>query len=129
MRFRHLTASILDDLRCSNWHYSTNPGTSEPAHYRNLFTLDWGGGKGSDDKLEGAQIFDFECVPVDDVPTNTHVGFWYRKVARPSFDKLSQDVKKLGYTGTGKKYGVSDNAVRKWLKIYETQAQSKAITK
>jgi len=26
------------------------------------------------------------------------------------------DVKNLGYTGTGKKYGVSDNSIRKWLK-------------
>jgi transposase-like protein len=25
----------------------------------------------------------------------------------------------LGYCGTGRKYGVSDNAIRKWKKIYE----------
>jgi very-short-patch-repair endonuclease/transposase-like protein len=40
-----------------------------------------------------------------------------RKVERPSLEQLKDDVEKLGYTGTGKKYGVSDNAIRKWLKI------------
>jgi len=39
-----------------------------------------------------------------------------RKVERPSLEQLKDDVEKLGYTGTGKKYGVSDNSVRKWLK-------------
>jgi very-short-patch-repair endonuclease len=39
-----------------------------------------------------------------------------RKVERPSLEQLKDDVEKLGYTGTGKKYGVSDNAIRKWLK-------------
>lgn len=35
---------------------------------------------------------------------------------RPSTNVLQNDVKKLGYTGTGKKYGVSDNTIRYWLK-------------
>lgn len=39
-----------------------------------------------------------------------------RKVERPSLEQLKDDIEKLGYTGTGKKYGVSDNSVRKWLK-------------
>jgi hypothetical protein len=78
-------------------------------------------------KLEDAQIFDHEHTPVEGTPTNTHVGFWKRKVARPSFDVLRQDIEILGYTGTGRKYGVSDNAVRKWLKGYETQKQSKTV--
>ena len=39
-----------------------------------------------------------------------------RKVERPSKDKLLIDIDKLGYSGTGRKYGVSDNAIRKWLK-------------
>ena len=41
-----------------------------------------------------------------------------RKVNRPSLEVLLQDVKDLGYCGTGRKYGVSDNAVRKWIKAY-----------
>ena len=35
---------------------------------------------------------------------------------RPSKDILVKDVEKLGYCGTGRKYKVSDNAIRKWLK-------------
>lgn len=41
-----------------------------------------------------------------------------RKVKeRPSYDTLRKDVSTLGYVKTGKKYGVSDNAIRKWLKV------------
>ena len=39
-----------------------------------------------------------------------------RKTERPSKEVLLSDVKNLGYSGTGRKYGVSDNAIRKWLK-------------
>lgn len=39
-----------------------------------------------------------------------------RKVKRPSHEQLLNEVKELGYLGTGRKYGVSDNAIRKWLK-------------
>lgn len=41
-----------------------------------------------------------------------------RKVERPSKDILLKEVEALGYLGTGRKYGVSDNAIRKWLKNY-----------
>lgn len=39
-----------------------------------------------------------------------------RKVERPSKSVLTKDVEKLGYSATGRKYGVSDNTIRKWLK-------------
>jgi HNH endonuclease len=39
-----------------------------------------------------------------------------RRVERPSFDVLLRDVAELGYLGTGRKYGVSDNAIRKWMR-------------
>lgn len=40
-----------------------------------------------------------------------------RKVEnRPSVDVLLQDIENLGYRGTGKKYNVSDNCIRKWIK-------------
>lgn len=41
-----------------------------------------------------------------------------RKVERPDLDTLVNDVKNLGYSATGRKYGVSDNAIRKWVKNY-----------
>lgn len=41
-----------------------------------------------------------------------------RKVERPQHEQLVNEIKELGYVGVGRKYGVSDNAVRKWLKNY-----------
>lgn len=42
-----------------------------------------------------------------------------RKVKRPSYEILVKEIGELGYTGTGRKYGVSDNSIRKWKKFYE----------
>lgn len=42
-----------------------------------------------------------------------------RKVVRPSYETLKDEVDKLGYVKVGKKYGVSDCAIRKWMKYYE----------
>jgi hypothetical protein len=39
-----------------------------------------------------------------------------RKVERPDKDVILKEVLENGYVATGKKYGVSDNAIRKWLK-------------
>jgi 5-methylcytosine-specific restriction endonuclease McrA len=39
-----------------------------------------------------------------------------RKVERPNIDTLLNEVKEMGYSATGRKYGVSDNAIRKWIK-------------
>ena len=39
-----------------------------------------------------------------------------RKVDRPNKELLHLDVNEFGYRGTGRKYGVSDNTIRKWLK-------------
>jgi len=42
-----------------------------------------------------------------------------RKVERPSYSQLRTDLKTMSYCAVGKKYGVSDNAVRKWIKYYK----------
>jgi len=42
-------------------------------------------------------------------------GLVQRKVERPNCDILKMEVSRLGYSATGRKYGVSDNAIRKWL--------------
>jgi transposase-like protein len=36
---------------------------------------------------------------------------------RPELSVLLEDISSLGYKGAGRKYGVSDNAIRKWVKI------------
>jgi len=35
---------------------------------------------------------------------------------KPKLEVLLEDIKQLGYRGTGQKYGVSDNCIRKWIK-------------
>jgi very-short-patch-repair endonuclease len=42
-----------------------------------------------------------------------------RKVNRPDYETLINEVNDLGFVKTGKKYGVSDNTIRKWVKFYE----------
>ena len=41
-----------------------------------------------------------------------------RRVVRPSRAILEKEIEAIGYCGVGRKYGVSDNAIRKWLKSY-----------
>ncbi len=42
-----------------------------------------------------------------------------RKVVdRPSFEELQDFLKTNSYVATGKKYGVSDNTIRKWIRAY-----------
>ena len=43
-----------------------------------------------------------------------------RKTCRPSLQQLTEDIKNLNnnISAVGRKYGVSDNAIRKWIKYY-----------
>lgn len=41
-----------------------------------------------------------------------------RKVIRPPKEILEQDISQMSWKAVGKKYGVTDNAVRKWAKKY-----------
>jgi hypothetical protein len=42
-----------------------------------------------------------------------------RKVERPGYEQLRADLARMSWVAVGRKYGVSDNAVRKWLRWYE----------
>jgi hypothetical protein len=44
-----------------------------------------------------------------------------RRAERPPYEGLRHDVETLGYRATGRKYGVSDNAIRKWIRQYERE--------
>jgi hypothetical protein len=46
-----------------------------------------------------------------------------RKVARPSYEQLVADVAQASFLAVGRKYGVSDTAVRKWIRWYEYQRE------
>lgn len=41
-----------------------------------------------------------------------------RIVERPSAEQLLQELKESNFTAVGRKYGVSDNAIRKWCRAY-----------
>ena len=45
----------------------------------------------------------------------------FRKVERPPYEKLMAEIEATSYCAVGRKYGVSDNAVRKWLRFYERE--------
>lgn len=47
-----------------------------------------------------------------------------RRVDRPPHSQLVREVNAIGFSATGRRYGVSDNAVRKWLRQYERGAQA-----
>ncbi len=42
-----------------------------------------------------------------------------RRVERPSYEILIKETKELGFSAVGRKYGVSDNAIRNWVRIYD----------
>ena len=44
-----------------------------------------------------------------------------RRVDRPPYPQLVREVRALGYCATGRRYGVSDNAIRKWIRAYERE--------
>jgi endogenous inhibitor of DNA gyrase (YacG/DUF329 family) len=45
-------------------------------------------------------------------------GMSQRRVERPSKEQLRADIDSMSWLAIGRKYGVSDNAVRKWAKRY-----------
>lgn len=44
-----------------------------------------------------------------------------RKVDRPPYEQLVKEIEETNYCAVGRKYGVSDNAIRKWVKNYENK--------
>lgn len=51
-----------------------------------------------------------------------------RKSDRPQKDALARQVVTLGYYKTGRLYGVSDNAIRKWIKTYNLPTNKSELT-
>lgn len=42
-----------------------------------------------------------------------------RKIERPTKKSLELDIKSMSFVKIGEKYGVSDNAIRKWARAYD----------
>jgi hypothetical protein len=49
-----------------------------------------------------------------------------RKVERPPYEQLLAEIEATSYLAVGRKYGVSDNAVRKWVRWYELECERSA---
>jgi len=49
-----------------------------------------------------------------------------RKVERPPYEQLLEVIEATSYLAVGRKYGASDNAVRKWVRWYERQTEREA---
>ena len=47
-----------------------------------------------------------------------------RKVERPPYERLRSEIAESGYSAVGRRYGVSDNAIRKWIRTYEREAEA-----
>ena len=44
-----------------------------------------------------------------------------RRVERPPYDQLLREIAETSYLAVGRKYGVSDNAIRKWVRQFERE--------
>jgi hypothetical protein len=49
-----------------------------------------------------------------------------RKVERPPYEQLLREIAETSWSAVGRKYGVSDNAVRKWVRWYEAEQAAAA---
>ena len=46
-----------------------------------------------------------------------------RKVERPPYEQLLREIEESSFVAVGRKYGVSDNAIRKWIVFYERERE------
>lgn len=49
----------------------------------------------------------------------------HKEVERPSPSQLEKELRESNFSRVGKKYGVSDNAIRKWCKVYGMPTSAK----
>jgi hypothetical protein len=47
-----------------------------------------------------------------------------RRVDRPPYEQLMREIEATSYLAVGRRYGVSDNAIRKWVLAYRREAAS-----
>ena len=46
---------------------------------------------------------------------------------RPDYNTLITEIEKYSYLALGRKYGVSDTAIRKWIKSYEKELNNMRV--
>lgn len=50
-----------------------------------------------------------------------------RRTSRPSYEQLLAEIQATSYCAVGRKYGVSDNAVRKWVRFYQRERERQGL--
>jgi transposase-like protein len=40
-------------------------------------------------------------------------------VERPPYEQLVEEIRAMGFSAVGRRYGVTDNAIRTWVRAYE----------
>lgn len=51
-----------------------------------------------------------------------------RRTERPPYEQLLREIAESSYVAVGRRYGVTDNAIRKWLKAYERELEDSDAT-
>jgi len=121
---RHLTASMLDDLGVPIGVIQRILGHQNRRTTEIYLHTIGEAEREAMAKLEATQLLQGDLASLSEGPTNKHLAFWHRKVTkRPQYNVLMREVEQLGYKGTGRKYGVSDNAIRKWIRAYESSSK------
>jgi len=46
-----------------------------------------------------------------------------RRVERPPYAQLIRETRAIGFEATGRRYGVTGNAIRKWIRAYERESE------
>lgn len=104
------TDNRLENLRilCPNCHTQTFTYASKTKHDDDIKSVFCSSCKKNKINMRKKNGICLSCAIID-----------RRIVQRPSYEQLLKDIEALGYVGTGKKYNVSDNAIRKWVKSYK----------
>jgi HNH endonuclease len=50
-----------------------------------------------------------------------------RRVDRPPYAQLAREIRAIGFSATARRYGVSDNAIRKWMRAYEREMEREQL--
>jgi len=118
---RHLTASILDGLGVPIGVIQRILGHKNRKTTEIYLHSTGDAERDAMAQLDNIDIFQIQQPLSPAAATNMHLAYWNRKAERPSHQDLEADIEQLGYCGTGRKYGVSDNAIRKWVAAYRKE--------
>jgi hypothetical protein len=100
----------IENIRivCPNCNATLDTHCGKNLSYKNLKKIEYG--------FDVNEKVDFRFIMTDE---KNNINILRRKVDRPEYEVLLKEIDELGFSATGRKYGVSDNSIRKWVKNYE----------